>query len=70
MFICIIWLFDWYFAQFCTSDMSKYGYFEVFQRVHSTSRYFKSKGNVAMDGTIMSSARNQVLFDVWSYNFR
>ena len=30
MFICEIWLFDWYFPQFCTSDMSKYGYLEVF----------------------------------------
>ena len=26
MFICEIWLFDWYFPQFCKSDMSKYGY--------------------------------------------
>ena len=33
MFICEIWLFVWYFPQFCTSDMSKYGYLEVFQRV-------------------------------------
>ena len=33
MFISKIWLFDWYFPQFCTSDMSKYGYLEVFQRV-------------------------------------
>ena len=32
MFICEIWLFDWYFAQFCTSDMSKYGYLEEFFR--------------------------------------
>ena len=32
MFICEIWLFDWYFPQFCKSDMSKYGYLEVFQR--------------------------------------
>ena len=31
MFICEIWLFDWYFPQFCTSDMSKYGYLEVFR---------------------------------------
>ena len=31
MFICEIWLFVWYFPQFCTSDMSKYGYLEVFQ---------------------------------------
>ena len=29
MFICEIWLFGWYFSQFCTSDMSKYGYLEV-----------------------------------------
>ena len=35
MFICEIWLFVWYFSQFCTSDMSKYGYLEVFQRVPS-----------------------------------
>ena len=33
MFICEIWLFDWYFPQFCTPDMSRYGYLEVFQRV-------------------------------------
>ena len=33
MFIGEIWLFDWYFPQFCKSDMSKYGYLEVFQRV-------------------------------------
>ena len=38
MFICEIWLFLWYFPQFCKSDMSKYGYLEVFQRVPSTSR--------------------------------
>ena len=42
MFICEIWLFDWYFPQFCTSDMSKYGYLEVFQRVHSTSKLRES----------------------------
>ena len=36
MFICEIWLFDWYFPQFCKSDMSKYGYLEVFQRIPST----------------------------------
>ena len=29
MFICEIWLFDWYFPQFCKSDMSKYGYLGV-----------------------------------------
>ena len=33
-----ILLFVWYFPQFCTSDMSKYGYLEVFQRVPSISR--------------------------------
>ena len=38
MFLCDIWLFDWYFPQFCTSDMSKYEYLEVFRRVPSTSR--------------------------------
>ena len=38
MFICEIWLFVWYFPQFCKSDMSKYGHFEVFQRVPLTSR--------------------------------
>ena len=26
MFMCEIWFFGWYFPQFCTSDMSKYGY--------------------------------------------
>ena len=31
MFIFEIWLFSWYFPQFCKSDMSKYGYLEVFQ---------------------------------------
>ena len=38
MIFCEIWLFDWYFPQFCTSDMSNYGYLEVFQRVPSSSR--------------------------------
>ena len=32
MFICEILLFVWYFPKFCKSDMSKYGYLEVFQR--------------------------------------
>ena len=35
MLICDIWLFDWYFPQFRKSDMSKYRYLEVFQRVPS-----------------------------------
>ena len=38
MFICEIWLFIWYFPQFYKSDMSKYGYLEVFKRVPSISR--------------------------------
>ena len=38
IFICESWLFDLYFPQFYKSDMSKYGYLEVFQRVPSTSR--------------------------------
>ena len=42
MFICEIWLFVWCFIQFCTSDVSKYGYLEVFQRVPSTTRYRES----------------------------
>ena len=42
MFICEIWLFDWYFPQFCTSAMSKYRYLEVFQRVPLTSRQRES----------------------------
>ena len=42
MFICEIWLFDWYFPQFRISDMSKYGCLKVFQRVPSTSRYRES----------------------------
>ena len=36
MLICDIWLFVWYFPQFRKSNMSKYGYLEVFQRVPST----------------------------------
>ena len=31
MFICEIGFFDWYFPQFCKSDMSKYGYLEGFR---------------------------------------
>ena len=42
MFICKIWFFSWYFPQFCTSDISKYGYLEAFQRVPSTSRQRES----------------------------
>ena len=42
MFICEICLFKWFFAQFCTSYMSKLGYLEMFQKVTSTSRYRES----------------------------
>ena len=42
MFISEIWLFDRHFPQFCKSDMSKYGYLEVFQRAPSTSRQRES----------------------------
>ena len=38
MFICEIWLFHWYFPQFCKSDLSQYGFLEVFQRFPLTSR--------------------------------
>ena len=48
MFICEIWLFVWYFPQFCKFDMSKYGYLEVFQRVPSTSRYRASTVHVTL----------------------
>ena len=51
MFISEIWLFDWYFPQFCTSDMSKYGYLEVFQRVPSTSRYRESTVQPYLNGS-------------------
>ena len=43
MFICEISLFHWYFPQFCKSDMSKYGYLEVFQRVYSRLRDNESR---------------------------
>ena len=42
MFMYEIWLFDWYFPPFCKSDMSKYRYLEVFQRVPSILRYRES----------------------------
>ena len=38
MFNCEIWLFDWYFSQFCKSDMLKYEFLEMFQRVPLISR--------------------------------
>ena len=48
MFICESWLFDTYFPQFCTSNMSKYGYLEVFQRVLLASRYRESNIHVLL----------------------
>ena len=36
--ICKIWLFKLFFPQYYKSDMSKYGYFEVFMMVPSMSR--------------------------------
>ena len=33
-----MWLFDLFFPHFCKSDMPRYGYLEVFQRVPWTSR--------------------------------
>ena len=61
MFICEIWLFDWYFPQLCKSGMSKYGYLEVFQSVPSTSRkresivyYFSSVAGVVAVGGVYS----------------
>ena len=29
--MCEKWLLDLFFSQFCKSDMSRYGYFEIFQ---------------------------------------
>ena len=31
IYICKLWLFDSFFPQFCISDMSRYGYLEVFR---------------------------------------
>ena len=53
MFICEIWLFDWYFHQFCKSDMSKYGYLEVFQRVSSTSRQRESTVFLTLSASVV-----------------
>ena len=35
---CEMWLLDLFFPQFCKSDISRYGYLEVFQRVLWASR--------------------------------
>ena len=36
--ICKLWLFKYFFPQYYKTDMSKYGYLEVFLRVPSISR--------------------------------
>ena len=38
IFICEMWLFNLFFPQFCKSDMSRYGYREIFLRVPWTPR--------------------------------
>ena len=38
MVICETWLFELLFSQYYNSDMSNYGYLEVFKRVPSISR--------------------------------
>ena len=52
MFICESWWFGWYFPQFCKSDMSKYVYLEVPQRVPSTLRQQESTVFVASSETV------------------
>ena len=42
IFICKMWLFELIFFLVCKSDMSSYGYLEVFQRVPWTSRQRES----------------------------
>ena len=37
-YICQLWLFELFFPQLCKSDMSRYGYLEVFRRVPWNSR--------------------------------
>ena len=34
IFICEMWLFALFFLQFCRTNISKYGYFEVFSKSH------------------------------------
>ena len=58
MLICEIYLFHWYFPQFCKSDMLKCGYLEKFQRVPSTSRQRES--------TVFSSLALIVLIDLYT----
>ena len=65
MFICEIWLFDWYFPQLCKSDMLKYGYLEVFQRVPSTSR--KRESTVFSFGVLVCQSFLIVLHVVISH---
>ena len=60
MFFCEIWLFDWYFPQFCTSDMSKYGYLEVFQGAPSSRLYDKVKYLIRLYMYIQDCVANQL----------
>ena len=65
MSICEICLFDWYFAQFCKSDMSKYGHLEVFQRIPSTSRYRESTVTVLLlNGVVNRRTIKQQIFSL------
>ena len=58
MFICEIWLFHWYFPQFWISEISKYGYLEVFQRVPST--YFEiTRVDCILNSLVTKYAPNQ-----------
>ena len=68
MFVCEIWFFDWYFFQFCTSDMSKYGYLEVFQRVPLTSRYRESTVSESKFSGISTPLYKRAKFRKCSYS--
>ena len=71
-FICEIWLFyfNYFFSQFCKSDILRYGYLEVFQRVPWVSRKrestvfkiqcFESSLNVFLIPYILFPKHNQV----------
>ena len=54
IFVKCGWLFEIFFPQFCKSDMSRYGYLEVFTRVPWNSRYREST-------VYMSTSRNEKL---------
>ena len=64
MFICEIWLFDWYFPQYCTSDMSKYGYLEgPFDfEIARVACILKVLGNMPGDITLCLYGSNSALW--------